>query len=202
MTRFAMRPAKSFWKNGQLWRTTCQWLCQRMRLVAPGIKRVVTDRDVREDRERPHDEHERHHCEQQRQRRRQRRLPVRRLHQRHEPADEQRNDGIEQRNGEACGEHGRVPALRLPNEVPVERDQSFGRSAGWRTRGCGNVEVDDLHGSVPGQLAPPLPQSEKGSPTISRLQHDSRFTKGARRRPLGRASSCRRRATPSRAAEP
>jgi hypothetical protein len=36
MTRFAIRPAKSFWKNGQLWRTTCQWLCQRIRLVAPG----------------------------------------------------------------------------------------------------------------------------------------------------------------------
>ena len=37
ITRLAMRPAKSFWKNGQLWRTTCQWLCQRMRQVAPGI---------------------------------------------------------------------------------------------------------------------------------------------------------------------
>ena len=37
ITRLAMRPAKSFWKNGQLWRTTCQWLCQRIRLVAPGI---------------------------------------------------------------------------------------------------------------------------------------------------------------------
>jgi hypothetical protein len=37
ITRLAMRPAKSFWKNGQLWRTTCQWLCQRMRLVAPGM---------------------------------------------------------------------------------------------------------------------------------------------------------------------
>ena len=37
MTRLAMRPAKSFWKNGQLWRTTCQWLCQRIRLVAPGM---------------------------------------------------------------------------------------------------------------------------------------------------------------------
>ena len=106
---------------------------------------VVTDRDVREDRERPNDEHERHHCEQQRQLRHQRRLPLRRLHQRHEPADEQRNDGIEEGNGEACGEHGRVPALRLPNEVPVERNQSFGRTSGWRTRGRGNVEVDDLH---------------------------------------------------------
>ena len=33
ITRLEMRPAKSFWKNAQLCRTTCQWLCQRMRLV-------------------------------------------------------------------------------------------------------------------------------------------------------------------------
>ncbi len=32
ITRFEMRPAKSFWKNAQLCRTTCQWLCQRIRL--------------------------------------------------------------------------------------------------------------------------------------------------------------------------
>jgi hypothetical protein len=38
MTRLAMRPAKSFWKNGQLWRTTCQWLCQRISVVALGIR--------------------------------------------------------------------------------------------------------------------------------------------------------------------
>ena len=37
MTRLAMRPAKSFWKNGQLCRSTCQWLCQRTMLVTPGI---------------------------------------------------------------------------------------------------------------------------------------------------------------------
>jgi hypothetical protein len=37
ITRLAMRPAKSFWKNGQLCRTTCQWLCQRIRLVTPGM---------------------------------------------------------------------------------------------------------------------------------------------------------------------
>ncbi len=36
ITRLAMRPAKSFWKNVQLCRTTCQWLCQRTRLVIPG----------------------------------------------------------------------------------------------------------------------------------------------------------------------
>ncbi len=37
ITRLAIRPAKSFWKNGQLWRTTCQWLCQRIMLVTPGM---------------------------------------------------------------------------------------------------------------------------------------------------------------------
>ena len=37
ITRLAMRPAKSFWKNARPWRSTCQWLCQRIRLVAPGI---------------------------------------------------------------------------------------------------------------------------------------------------------------------
>ena len=31
ITRLAMRPAKSFWKNVQDCRTTCQWFCQRMR---------------------------------------------------------------------------------------------------------------------------------------------------------------------------
>ena len=31
ITRLAIRPAKSFWKNAQDWRTTCQWFCQRMR---------------------------------------------------------------------------------------------------------------------------------------------------------------------------
>ena len=33
ITRLEMRPAKSFWKNAQLWRTTCQCACQRIRPV-------------------------------------------------------------------------------------------------------------------------------------------------------------------------
>ena len=37
MTRLAMRPAKSFWKNVQLCRTTCQWFCQRIMLDRPGF---------------------------------------------------------------------------------------------------------------------------------------------------------------------
>src|SRR5262249_36076768 len=31
ITRLAMRPAKSLWKNAHDWRTTYQWFCQRMR---------------------------------------------------------------------------------------------------------------------------------------------------------------------------
>jgi hypothetical protein len=42
MTRAAMRPAKSFWKNVHPWRTTCQWLCQRTRLVRPGTSIWLT----------------------------------------------------------------------------------------------------------------------------------------------------------------
>ena len=44
ITRFAMRPAKSFWKNGQLCLTTCQWLCQRIRLVTPGTTALLRTR--------------------------------------------------------------------------------------------------------------------------------------------------------------
>ena len=35
-TRLATRPAKSFWKKLQLWRTTCQCDCQRTRFDRPG----------------------------------------------------------------------------------------------------------------------------------------------------------------------
>ena len=44
ITRLAMRPAKSFWKKVQLWRTTCQWLCQRIRLVALGRTALLRTR--------------------------------------------------------------------------------------------------------------------------------------------------------------
>ncbi len=33
ITRLAIRPAKSFWKNAQDWRTTYQWFCHRMRFA-------------------------------------------------------------------------------------------------------------------------------------------------------------------------
>ncbi len=42
-----MRPAKSFWKNVQLWRTTCQWLCHRIRLVKLGAIAWLVNRFFR-----------------------------------------------------------------------------------------------------------------------------------------------------------
>ena len=129
ITRLAMRPAKSFWKNGQLWRTTCQWLCQRIRLVAPGMSALWRIATSASSDERPHEQHQRDHAGEHRPLRAERRLPVGRFHQRHQPADEERDHRVEQRHREAGGEHGRVPALRLPHEVPVEGDQPLRRRA-------------------------------------------------------------------------
>ncbi len=36
-TLLPIRPAKSFWKKVQLWRMTCQWLCQRTRSTRFGV---------------------------------------------------------------------------------------------------------------------------------------------------------------------
>ncbi len=41
ITRLAIRPAKSFWKKFQLCRITCQWLCQRINVVTPGITALL-----------------------------------------------------------------------------------------------------------------------------------------------------------------
>ena len=81
MTRLAMRPAKSFWKNVQLCRTTCQWFCQRIMLVKPGRDRLVGDEVLRQQRQRPHDQQHRRHAERaaarlRRQQRRRRRCAV------------------------------------------------------------------------------------------------------------------------------
>ena len=89
----------------------------------------MADGDVGQNGERPREEHERHHAGEHRPLRGERRLPVGRLHQRHEPPDEERNDGVEQRHREARGEHGGVPALGLAHEVPIECDERLRRLA-------------------------------------------------------------------------
>ncbi len=53
ITRLAIRPAKSFWKNVQLCRTTCQWFCQRIMLDKPGAIAWLVTRMLRQQRSRP-----------------------------------------------------------------------------------------------------------------------------------------------------
>ena len=61
ITRLAMRPAKSFWKNAQDWRTTCQWFCQRMRFDTLAEIAWLVSRFWRGQRDRPqHQQRERH----------------------------------------------------------------------------------------------------------------------------------------------
>ena len=61
ITRLAMRPAKSFWKNAQDCRTTCQWFCQRMRFDTLAAIAWLASRFCGEHRQRPRDQqHQRH----------------------------------------------------------------------------------------------------------------------------------------------
>src|SRR5881392_3562758 len=118
ITRFAIRPAKSLWKNVRLWRTTCQWLCQRIRLVAPGTStfwRITMSLRIASGRTKSTSA-----------------VIAASIgrHQRDEPADDQRDHGVEQRDTEAREEHPRVPALRLADEVPIERGERLRRLAG------------------------------------------------------------------------
>jgi hypothetical protein len=138
ITRLAMRPAKSFWKNGQLCRTTCQWLCQRIRLVAPGNDGVVAHEAVGEQRERAADEHDERHADEQRQRVAKRREAIGRLHERDEAADEDGDRGVDHRDDDPGDEHRGVEAAGLADEVPVEGEEAGGVGCpgrGWD--GCG-----------------------------------------------------------------
>src|SRR5213592_911345 len=133
MTRLAMRPAKSFWKNGQFCRTTCQWLCQRIMLVTPGISafwRINMSARL----ERADEEHESHHAGEQGPLRVESRLAVDGLHQRNQLPYEHRDHRVDQRHGQAGHEHKRVPALGLAHEVPVKGDESRRRLARTRAR--------------------------------------------------------------------
>ena len=127
ITRLAMRPAKSFWKNGQLWRTTCQWLCQRIRLVTPGTTRVVAHQAVEQQRERAADQHQRAMPSSIGRLLGQRRGAVGGFHQPHQAADEERDQRVDQRHRQAGGEHRREQPARLAHEVPVERQQALRR---------------------------------------------------------------------------
>ena len=66
------------------------------------------------------------------------------LEQEHEPADEERNHGIERRDRQADDEHRRVPALGLPDEVPVEGEQALRRRARPGAGGRPNLRRKEL----------------------------------------------------------
>ena len=133
ITRLAMRPAKSFWKKGQLWRTTCQWLCQRMRLVTPGTTALlrtrlsassVSGRPIRMIAAMPIS------------------IGSAAWKAAARSAASMSVTSLPMNTGIAVsisathkpgGEHGRVQAARLADEVPVERDEAAGRR---RPRQC------------------------------------------------------------------
>src|SRR6267378_3506682 len=119
MTRLAMRPAKSFWKNGQFCLTTCQWLCQRIMLVTPGISafwRISMSA----------------------------RLAIGSFHQGHQSADKYGDHRVDQRYGQAGHEHERVPALGLAHEVPVKGHEARRRLARARARSSANARLEIL----------------------------------------------------------
>ena len=64
ITRLEMRPAKSFWKNAQLWRTTWKWLCQRIRLLNGPAMRLVGDEIARQHDAGPGDQDDHRHADQ------------------------------------------------------------------------------------------------------------------------------------------
>ncbi len=161
-----------------------------------GNERVVADRHVAQHDERAHDEHEADHAEQERPLAGERAHAVGRLHERDQAADEERDDGVEQRDEQARREHRAVPALRLANEVPVERDQPLGRRAHGRARGHGNVEVEEFHRNC--RAARRLPQWK--GPAIRRRQHDNRSARSRGGATFANASSRRRSTTLGRVA--
>ncbi len=62
ITLLAMRPAKSFWKKAQLWRTTCQWLCQRIMLATFTAIAWLAEDILRGDRKRAEDQQLQRHA--------------------------------------------------------------------------------------------------------------------------------------------
>ena len=135
ITRLAMRPAKSFWKKGQLCRTTCQWLCHRMRLVAPGTTALFAHQAVAQQRERPADEYQQGHADEAGQGILEGRQAMVRLHQPDESTDEDRDGGVDQCHRQPGHEHrgrrGCGSVARSANRTP--RGPAAARSAarGW-----------------------------------------------------------------------
>src|SRR5262249_29170304 len=123
ITRLAMRPAKSFWKNAHDWRTTYQWFCHRMRFdtlaeIAWFAIRFCVERD------RTRNQQHHRHSKQMRPEFREQLVRRARRDQGDDAPHEHGNGRIEQRDHQAGREQRREQALRLAGEMPEERDEA------------------------------------------------------------------------------
>jgi hypothetical protein len=91
---------------------------------------VLPDGDVGENDDRPDHEDQHDHADQYRRVLRDRGVTIGEFHQRHQPADEDGDHHVDQRNCQARREYSQIPPAGLPHEVPVERQQPGGRNAG------------------------------------------------------------------------
>ena len=123
MIRLAMRPAKSFWKKVQLWRTTCQWLCQRIRLVRLGGDGLVGDQGLQQQGHGPQHQQHGDHAQQLRPGLAQQRSRLVVGDQRDDAADEDRNGRIQHRHQEAGHEQRADEPARLARVMPIEGDE-------------------------------------------------------------------------------
>ena len=116
-----MRPAKSFWKNAQDWRTTCQWFCQRMRFDTLAAIAWLAIRFAGQ-RERPRHQHHQRHADEQRPGSANSVVGRDRGDQRDDAAHEHRDRRVDQRDHEADHEQRDEQPLRLPGKMPKEGD--------------------------------------------------------------------------------
>src|SRR5215471_18635976 len=110
-TREAMRPAKSFWKNAQDWRATCQWFCHRIMLETLAEIAWLATRFWPV-------------CASGRTTSSTAAIASR---VRHHPPHEDRDHGIQQGDQEARGEQRNKQAFGLAGKMPIERRQPGGR---------------------------------------------------------------------------
>ena len=124
ITRVAMRPAKSFWKNDHD-------LAHDVPVALPadpvrdvGGDRLVGDQRLGHHRDRARDQQ--HECHQQKQRPEFLEQLVRRVRRQQgdDAPDEHRDHGVEQRDHETGGEQRQNSRLRLARIMPIEREQA------------------------------------------------------------------------------
>ena len=86
--------------------------------------RIMADETVYQNSQGSADQHQQRHADQHRDRIVQSGGTRARLHYLHEAADEDRDEGVDQRHRQAGGKQSGIKTLRLADEVPVKRKQA------------------------------------------------------------------------------